>query len=77
MAVRDALEHFDDYLLGLGRRQAPGYSYSQVYERGTHLRVRVGPWTLDVDSAEAAATHLASVAIAGRDYLNLLDSEEL
>lgn len=74
VAARDALEHFDDYVLGIGRRQQrhPG-EYAQRYERGGPVsRVRVGDLVLDVDIAEQAAIHLASVLLVGKDHLGLL-----
>ena len=70
--LRDVLEHFDDYALGVGRKFREGYSYSQTYTRGPRLEVRAGPYTIDVDQAEDAADHLAAVVIVGRDYLNSL-----
>lgn len=71
--VRDALEHFDDYILGLGNQQKsqPG-PFTQSYARGGHPQVMVGPLVLDVELAERAVMHLASVALAGEDYFNLL-----
>jgi hypothetical protein len=66
-SVRDALEHFDDYLLGIGRTQPGHFIAGQTFERSEHLRIHVGPWTLDVDDAEESALHLASVVLAGRD----------
>src|SRR4051812_20549579 len=67
--ARDALEHCDDYVLGIGFQQSsqPG-DYAQRYSRDpAHLVIRVGDLTIDVDLAERAALHLASVALAGSD----------
>ena len=72
--ARDALEHCDDYILGVGNQQTktPG-DYSQLYSRGgpTYLG-RVGDLSIDVDLAERAALHLANVVLAGTDHLGLL-----
>ena len=72
--ARDALEHCDDYVLGIGNQQEarPG-EYGQLYDRGgSALRVRVGPLVVDVAMAELAANHLANVVLAGTDHLKLL-----
>jgi hypothetical protein len=72
--LRDAVEHFDDYLLNVGKQQKtrPG-TYTQLYERSaTSAKVHVGDLIIDADNAERAALHLANVVIAGKDYLELL-----
>lgn len=74
IGTRDALEHFDDYIFGVGCQQQkkPG-EYAQIYERGSgSIQVRVGSLMLDVELAEQAALHLASVLLVGQDYLGLL-----
>lgn len=61
--IRDALEHFDDYILGVGKRSKVLDEYSHRYSRGQVLRVHVGPMSLDVDSSAKAATDLAAAVL--------------
>lgn len=58
--VRDALEHFDDYLLNVGRQQnrRPG-DFSQVFARGGTIEVIAGPIRIPVDEAERLINDLA------------------
>lgn len=75
--ARDALEHFDDYIFGVGRQQQarPG-DYTQGYERGGPcINVCVGGLVINVDAAEHAALHLADVLLVAEDSLCLLPDE--
>lgn len=74
--ARNALEHCDDYVLGIGRRQrtTPG-DYAQRYSRGSGaLVVRVGDLVIDIKLAARAAQHLAAVVVTGTDHLALLST---
>jgi hypothetical protein len=61
--MRDALEHFDDYIIGVGRRSRIAGEFSHLYTRGKTLHLKVGPMTMDVEQAELAATALASTVL--------------
>lgn len=63
--VRDVLEHFDDYMLKVGRKQRLLSSATFFYERGEAVRVHVGEAVIDVDAAERAAIALATAIVAG------------
>jgi hypothetical protein len=69
------LEHFDDYVQGMGRMQMaqkkvgqPVTFYRAFYQRGSGSYVlKVGPLSIDVGAAKEAAAQLAAVvALAGR-----------
>lgn len=75
--IRDVLEHFDDYLFGIGKLSQPGVAVPIFYERGESIRVHVGSMTLDVDVAEGVAAHLANVAITGTDFVNPSEQTEV
>lgn len=63
--LRNVLEHFDDYLLGIGWNKTAVNDPTFFYERGDRLRIHVAEMVIDVDAAEAASINLATVAIAG------------
>lgn len=65
--LRDVLEHFDDYLLGIGRNQKLVSNPTFFYERGETARIHVGGMVIDVDAAEKASIRLATIAIVGPD----------
>jgi hypothetical protein len=74
VSARDALEHCDDYTLGVGNQQRVRIGdYAQRYSRGgPPYLVRVDPLVIDVDLAEASALHLSNVVLTGSDHLTLL-----
>lgn len=63
ISIRDALEHFDDYILGVGKRSRVLDDFSHRYSRGEGLEVHVGDLALNIDSAAEAATDLASAVL--------------
>ena len=65
--LRDVLDHFDDYTLGVGNEPTV---FNVFYERGAddHYVLHVGDLTLDLAEAEAAAIDLATtVMLADRE----------
>jgi hypothetical protein len=65
--LRDVLDHFDDYALGVGWQPV---DFNVFYERGANDRylLHVGSLSLDTEAAEAAAVALATVImLADRD----------
>jgi hypothetical protein len=75
VTARNVFEHFDDYTIGLGSDKTVGVP-TQFYSRGAvKIDLHVGPLVIDVDKARKAAGLLASVVIAGRDYLRIPTDE--
>lgn len=64
--VRDALEHFDDYLLNIGDQQRGRNSddFSQVYSRGLVHEVIAGPVKIEVEVAVGLVEDLTSAVLA-------------
>jgi hypothetical protein len=63
--LRNVLEHFDDYLLGIGRNKRAVTEPTFFYERGDRIRIHVADMMIDVEAAEEASINLATSAIAG------------
>jgi len=61
----NVLEHFDDYLLGIGWSKAASNGPTFFHERGDCLLIHVADMVIDVEAAETASINLATVAIAG------------
>ncbi len=65
VALRDVLEHFDDYLLGIGRNKKISSEPIFFFERGESARIRVENMVIDMEVAEQASIALASAALVG------------